>query len=241
MIKNKLKIGLVSVFAMVLAMTGFAVASDLTYSADTIVDLTSADFTISSGSTAEGVVVNSDSVVVTMGAGDAFTITSASREITIVGSNSNISVSSSCNSSLLNTVVITSSTGTGSYTLSPAGSQCTYVTGGGGGGGTPADTTPPTSTSISIAAGAATASSASVALTLGATGASYMMISNAADFTGAAWETYATSKAWTLTSGDEVKTVYAKFKDASGNISTAVSDTITLSGTGEEPAAPETP
>ena len=44
--------------------------------------------------------------------------------------------------------------------------------------------------------------------------------------------TYATSKAWTLTSGDGAKTVYAKFKDASENVSSTVSDTITVSGTG---------
>ncbi len=99
---------------------------------------------------------------------------------------------------------------------------------GGGSSGSTSDTTPPTNISISIAAGATTATSTAVALTLAATGASHIMISNVADFSGSSWETYAASKAWTLTSGDGVKTVYAKFKDAAGNISTAISDTITL-------------
>ncbi|TAN32622.1 hypothetical protein EPN28_03815 [Patescibacteria group bacterium] len=97
------------------------------------------------------------------------------------------------------------------------------------------DTTPPTNTSVVIAGGATTTASASVTLTLAATGASHMMVSNVAAFTGAAWETYATSKSWTLASGAGVKTVYARFKDSSGNISTAVSDTIQLTGTQTTP------
>jgi len=95
-----------------------------------------------------------------------------------------------------------------------------------GGSGSSADTTPPTNTSVVIAAGAGSTDNAVVTLTLAATGASQMMISNASDFTGSAWETYTTSKAWVLTSGAGIKTVYAKFKDTAGNISTAVSDTI---------------
>lgn len=41
-------------------------------------------------------------------------------------------------------------------------------------------------------------------------------------------EVYAVTKAWTLTSGDAAKTVYAKFKDAAGNWSSAYSNTIIL-------------
>ena len=114
---------------------------------------------------------------------------------------------------------------TSAYTISSGG--------GGGGGGTyvpPADTTPPSATSVSINAGAATASSLSATLTLAATDATQMLVSNDAGFAGASWETYATSKSWTLISGDGVKTVYAKFRDAALNMSTAVSDTITVSG-----------
>ncbi|MFA5778204.1 MAG: immunoglobulin-like domain-containing protein [Candidatus Paceibacterota bacterium] len=104
--------------------------------------------------------------------------------------------------------------------------------GGSGGGGSSGDTTPPTDTSISISAGATSTATLAVSLTLGATGATQMIISNDAGFAGASWETYATSRAWTLTSGDGLKTVYAKFKDAAGNISAAISDTITVSGSG---------
>ncbi len=71
-----------------------------------------------------------------------------------------------------------------------------------------------------------------VTLTLNGTdnlsGVSQMMISNSSSFTGASWESYASSKQWTLPTGDGAKTVYAKFKDNAGNESLVVSDTIIL-------------
>lgn len=44
-----------------------------------------------------------------------------------------------------------------------------------------------------------------------------MIVSNNANFQGACWEAYKTSKAWTLSSGTGDKTIYVKFKDAGGN------------------------
>jgi hypothetical protein len=44
-------------------------------------------------------------------------------------------------------------------------------------------------------------------------------------------EAYATTKAWTLTSGSGTKTVYVKFKDTPGNWSTVYSDTIVFDTT----------
>lgn len=44
----------------------------------------------------------------------------------------------------------------------------------------------------------------------------------------ASWETYAASKSVTLPSGDGLKTVYVKVRDAVGNESPAASDSITL-------------
>jgi hypothetical protein len=96
------------------------------------------------------------------------------------------------------------------------------------------DTTAPIG-SVSINAGALTTSLLSSTLTLSATdavGVTQMLVSNDAGFAGATWESYAGSKAWTLTSGDGVKTVYAQFKDATGNTSVAVSDIITVVGSG---------
>ena len=58
-----------------------------------------------------------------------------------------------------------------------------------------------------------------------------MVISNSSDFAGASWESYTTTKAWTLTAGDETKTLYIKYKDIHGNESTIYTDTIQLDTT----------
>lgn len=89
------------------------------------------------------------------------------------------------------------------------------------------DTTAPTGCSISINSGDAYTAYTTVNLTLAATGAAQMCFSNN-NATWSEWVAYATSRAWELSSGDGPKTVYARFMDAAGNISTAVSDGITL-------------
>ena len=42
------------------------------------------------------------------------------------------------------------------------------------------------------------------------------------------WESYASTKPWTLSSGDGLKTVYVRYKDYAGNVSDVYSNTITL-------------
>jgi len=90
------------------------------------------------------------------------------------------------------------------------------------------DTAAPTSNSISINSSSIYSNSRTTTLTLSSTGTSQMMISENSDFTGASWETYSTSKSFDLSSGDGTKTVYAKFKDESGNTSSSISDSIVL-------------
>lgn len=53
-------------------------------------------------------------------------------------------------------------------------------------------------------------------------------VEGVADEGSASWETYAASKSITLPSGDGLKTVYVKVRDAVGNETTAASDSITL-------------
>lgn len=98
---------------------------------------------------------------------------------------------------------------------------------------TNADITPPIG-SISINSGAAYTNSTSATLTLSCTdadtGCSQMQFSN--DNTN--WsiaEAYATSKSWTLDSGDGTKAVYVRFKDTAGNWSGAFSASIALDTT----------
>ncbi|MHB9035783.1 MAG: carboxypeptidase-like regulatory domain-containing protein [Armatimonadota bacterium] len=87
--------------------------------------------------------------------------------------------------------------------------------------------------SVTINLGAQYTRIPNVNLTLSATdtgsGVSQMRFSND-NLTWSAWESYATSKPWTLSSGDGLKTVYAQFQDAAGHIATCT-DSITLDST----------
>jgi parallel beta-helix repeat protein len=85
--------------------------------------------------------------------------------------------------------------------------------------------------SIQINNGAAYTISLSVTLNLSATdstsGVSQMQFSTS----GNSWTLpipYNTTKAWNLTSGDGIKTIYVQYKDAAGLLSQAYSDTIIL-------------
>ncbi|MEM2990217.1 MAG: hypothetical protein QXQ02_03430 [Halobacteria archaeon] len=98
------------------------------------------------------------------------------------------------------------------------------------------DTTPPTG-SISINNGATYTNSTSVILSISASdpsGVSQMCVSNTT--LCSSWETYTTSKSWTLTSGDGTKIVYILFKDNIGNAnSSPYSDSIILDTTPPTP------
>jgi parallel beta-helix repeat protein len=93
------------------------------------------------------------------------------------------------------------------------------------------DTTLPTG-SIIINSGDASTISTGVTLTLtysdGGSGVSQIRFSNDGVWDTETWESASASKAWTLTSGDGVKTVYYQIKDNAGLESTTYSDTITL-------------
>src|SRR3989339_780654 len=107
------------------------------------------------------------------------------------------------------------------------------------------DATKPQGT-ITINSGDEITNSLEATLTLSASdalsGVTSMMISESSSFTGASWESYSTTKAYTLTSSDGTKTVYVKFKDAAGNESSVYSDTIILDTTDPEgPVVIESP
>ena len=88
---------------------------------------------------------------------------------------------------------------------------------------------------IVINNGANTTTNVDVSLKLNATSSisginnvSQMMTSNDSNFLNAVWETYSTTKSWVLTAGTGLKTVYVKFRNASGNESNAFNDDIIL-------------
>lgn len=98
------------------------------------------------------------------------------------------------------------------------------------------DTLAPAGVILAINNGALYTASAAVNLAIDCSDASktgYSMkiwgsIANAATEDAAIWEAYSASKAVNLTTGDGLKTVYVKVRDAVWNESTAVSKTITL-------------
>ncbi|TSC93467.1 MAG: cell wall surface anchored protein [Candidatus Berkelbacteria bacterium Licking1014_7] len=98
------------------------------------------------------------------------------------------------------------------------------------------DTKNPVISTFSINSGAAITNSQTVTLTLSATDdtALQMQFSND-NSTWSDYETYTTSKAWTLTANDGNKTVYLRLKDTKGNTATS-SDTIIFDTT--NPAVP---
>ena len=96
------------------------------------------------------------------------------------------------------------------------------------------DATGPSLNSLTINSGVTVTSNPGVTLALSATdtnGVAKMMIANNTDLSGGVEEAYATSKSWTLPSGDGTKTIYVKFKDTLGNWSQVYSSTITLDTT----------
>ncbi|SNB48096.1 choice-of-anchor D domain-containing protein [Geobacter sp. DSM 9736] len=90
---------------------------------------------------------------------------------------------------------------------------------------------PPPVGTISINGGATITNSTSVTLTLFALDNSgpvpEMRFSNNNSY-WSAWEPYATSKSWTLTTGDDTKYVYVQFRDSAGNVSDGFWSSIVL-------------
>jgi hypothetical protein len=96
---------------------------------------------------------------------------------------------------------------------------------------TTVDVTPPAPGSLIINGGALNATAISVTLSLSATDATsgVALASFSNDGTAwSAWQSYATQAGWSLLSGDGLKTVYARFRDVAGNVSSSVSNTIGL-------------
>lgn len=134
----------------------------------------------------------------------------------------------------------------GTYTVrwasSPSQNCACYLIAVRNGGGTPPDTVPPTG-SVSINGGAPSTTDPAVTLTLSATdnasGVTQMRFSNdGVNFSVP--QAYATTAAWTLPTGDGVKTVFAQFRDGAGNWSTGpTNDNIAL--TTPPPPADTTP
>ncbi|OGY59409.1 MAG: hypothetical protein A3F24_00940 [Candidatus Colwellbacteria bacterium RIFCSPHIGHO2_12_FULL_44_17] len=230
MIQRKVKLAFAFPLIVVLGvlLSASVSAQALSFTSATTVTINSNNYSISSGSAATSMIVGALTLEVVVPASSTFTLTSSDRYR--LNNDQNISQQCSVSQNSL------SVTGPLTIIITPdATSLCALASsgggGGGGGGGPVTDTTAPTGTSVSVNNGAAKTTTVAVTLTLGATGASDVLLSNDSNFTGAVWIVYGTSKSWMLSSSNGVKTVYAKFRDNAGNVSAVISDTITLDPT----------
>lgn len=92
------------------------------------------------------------------------------------------------------------------------------------------DTTPPVANSFVINSDDASTSTNFVTLSMAVPGAVAMRFQNDGD-TWSGWISYSSSYGWLMTTVNGQKIIYAEFKDAAGNVSQPVSDTIDLDST----------
>ncbi len=130
------------------------------------------------------------------------------------------------------TVSLTYTNGYGDLTGSATFSGANFAAGGGAGGGSGSGGG---SSSPSVSSPAASAistdpkaTSQTVVLTFSVTNASQLALSEDPSFAGASWEAYAPTKSFTLSKGAGLKTVYVKFRSASGGVTSAYKTTVTL-------------
>ncbi len=83
-----------------------------------------------------------------------------------------------------------------------------------------------TSQSVSISSGASATTARAINLSISATEASQMKLSNTTDCSSGDWEDYSSTKSWSLSEQNGTKTVSAVFKGPNGNESDCKSDTI---------------
>lgn len=215
-----------------ISLLGFPIsvfAEDVTLTADETINIVlgSATLSISSTTGIDSIVINetTERATASLASGDNLTVTSSGR--LIIENNLTPELGTNCGQSS-STITFTES-----VTFWP-GSSCPATTGGGGGaagssgggGGGAPTVIKPSNLSLSINSGATQTTKNQVTLTLSATNANLMLLSNDANFLGASWQQYKTSFEWNLTSGFGKKTVYAKFRSSAGGDSDVISKSI---------------
>ena len=109
------------------------------------------------------------------------------------------------------------------YTINiPAPAPALSYSSGGGGGGLVCNAVTAPVGGFKVGPGGDT-NTRNVTLTISGGNATKMAVSNTSDFAGASIETYAVTKAWTLTDGAGTKTVYVHFYNSCGVATNAVS------------------
>ena len=119
---------------LVFGIMGYANAAALNWNADQTIDLSNPDINliIKSGSEATSLVVGTGNLQVVVPGGAVFTVTSASRNLNVVGEPTS-QVSTICEGTTV-TVVISGSSNGETMTITPTSDNCSVRSGGGGGG-----------------------------------------------------------------------------------------------------------
>ncbi|MBN8536876.1 MAG: hypothetical protein J0M15_07465 [Deltaproteobacteria bacterium] len=89
------------------------------------------------------------------------------------------------------------------------------------------DTVAPTNNSFLIQGGASYSKNFNVTLSLASLGATKMYVTNSPTCSsGGAWESFASSRSWTLPYANSLNTVYVKYQDVAGNLSPCLNQSI---------------
>jgi hypothetical protein len=196
------------------------------------------NYTISSGASIEELMVGTSTFTFKIVSGSTITVTNTNRKVMeVTGSISGDTVGGTCGETQ-NTIEISTTASSHTLTVTPDARVCVIDSGSGttGSGDSGTSSTPapssviitPSSPAVSINSGAAQSKTRAVTLTLSATNASEMIISENSNFADGNWETYVASKSFTLSEGFGPKTVYVQYRSSTGGISTSVSDEIEL-------------
>ncbi len=135
----RLRIGL-SVAAMLFTTGMHAHAATLTYASDTSLTFGSNTFTIKSGSASESFILQTDSIYVTVGSGDTFTLASSGKLAFSVSTTDRVNVECAATESKVTV------TGPRSVTITPQTSQCGANGGSAGSSGSSSVTPAPAAT-----------------------------------------------------------------------------------------------
>jgi hypothetical protein len=224
---------------LVCPLAGFAADGDFVTDSEVIIYLSdlNENYTISSSASIEELTVGTATFTLTVISGSTITVTNTNRKnIPVSGEIAGDTVTGSCTEAS-SSITVATTAASHVLTFSPESRACVIDSGGstGSGSGGSSSTSVPTVTvvtpslpTISINSGVTQTKTRAVALTLSATNASEMIISENSNFANGNWETYATSKSFTLSEGFGSKTVYVQYKSSTGGISSSVSGSIEL-------------
>ncbi len=197
---------------LVLLIPGIARAQDLQLTAGQTINISltspSVTYIISSTTGIDSLVANNSTLTLTLSAGDNVTVFNGNGYQIV----NNLGQATSCGG------LTTSITFTQTVTITSSTTSCSSSGGGG--------STLPNYIEVKINNSSVETTDRKVTLSLSASDALSMMLSNDSSFAGVSWEPFAKTKNWTLTEGFGQKTVYAKFMSSTGGVSSAVNATI---------------